>query len=48
MPYGIVLMLVLLIEICQDDQVTSIEMEMEVSAKRWSGALPVLNTFVMP
>jgi len=32
-PYGIVLMLVLLTEICQCDQVTSIEKEMEGGAK---------------
>jgi ABC-type microcin C transport system permease subunit YejE len=31
--YGIVLMLVLLTEICQDDQMTSIEKEMEGGPK---------------
>jgi hypothetical protein len=32
-PHGIVLMLVLLTEICQDDHVTSIEKETEGGAK---------------
>ena len=33
-PYGIVLMLVLPTEICEDDQVTSIEKETEGGPKR--------------
>jgi hypothetical protein len=33
-PYGIFLMLVLLTEICQDDQVTSIDKKMEDGARR--------------